>query len=79
MIFLFILLVICTILLFYKDYKKTNKYKEKKKKEEIKMKEYKSKLKKQNIDTKSNHTLLKAGIIGASVWNQFCKDAKKRK
>lgn len=25
------------------------------------------------------HTGLKAGIIGVSIWNQFCKDAKKRK
>ena len=41
---------------------------------ELNKEEEKEQKKKQN-----NHTALKAGIIGVSIWNQFCKDANKRK
>lgn len=39
----------------------------------------KKELEKKGKKKQNNHICLKAGIIGVSIWNQFCKDAKKRK
>lgn len=45
----------------------------------IEKNEEEKELKKQGKKKENKHVGLKAGIIGVSIWNQFCKDAKKRK
>ncbi len=45
----------------------------------IEKSEVEKELEKQGKKKENKHTGLKVGIIGLSIWNQFCKDAKKRR